>query len=500
MKNRVSAQVEDKTLKQQFISGAIITFISRYTFIIVNLLISAILARLLDPNEFGVVAIVLVFTTFFQMLSQMGLGAAIIQHKTLSDEDISNIFKFTGLLSLGIATVFFFFSYTIAYFYEDIVYVTIGKLLSISVLFNSLNIVPTAILTRDKRFKAMGIVTVLTNLVAGVVTILLALYGFSYYSIVVNSILLSILIFMSNFYLCKIRIKKSFNLKVLRSIAGYSAFEYMHNFVNYFSRNIDNILIGKFLGTAQLGYYDRAYRLMLYPIMNLTHVITPVLHPLLADYQDNKNKIYSAYKRLSKFLAMLGVPIAIVLFFNAREVILIMYGSKWLYIVPTFKILAVSIIIQIVTGSGGAIFRAAGRTDMLFMVSLIGGVLMVSGISFGVFIGGKLEYVALGILVAMCVNFIQLYYILIERVLENKLLDFYMNFKIPFFTSLVLVLVNLTLSNIMYIEQFILNLIVRIVIDLIVWFACIFIFKESEFMGINKIINKLFRKKNISII
>ncbi|QAR34187.1 lipopolysaccharide biosynthesis protein [Geovibrio thiophilus] len=483
--------MENKTLKQQFISGALITFVSRYMFIAVNLIISAILARILDPDEFGVVAIVAVFTTFFQMLSQMGLGAAVIQHKTLSDKDISDIFKFTTLLSFGLATAFFFFSYAIAYFYENDVYVLIGKLLSISVLFNSMNIVPTAILTRDKRFKAMGITTILMNLIAGIATIILALHGFSYFSIVINSILLSVLMFSSYFFLCKIKIKKAFSLHVLRQIAGYSAFEYLHNFVNYFSRNIDNILIGKFLGATQLGYYDRAYRLMMYPVMNLTHVLTPVLHPLLADYQDNKDKIYSVYKRLVKFLAMLGVPIVVILFFYAKEIIFIMYGDKWLYIIPTFRILSLSIIIQIITGSGGAIFRAAGRTDVLFLVSLISGVLMVSGISLGVFVGGRLEYVAVGILVAMCINFIQLYYLLIVKVLGNSLIDFYMNLKTPFLIGMILIGVNIAILNLQKIESLILNFFISAVINFAVWLACIFIFKESKFMGINKIISKL---------
>jgi len=225
-------------------------------------------------------------------------------------------------------------------------------------------------------------------------------------------------------------------------------------------------------------------------VQNLTHVITPVLHPLLSDFQDNKNKIYSVYKKITKFLAMLGVPICVVLYFYANEIILVIYGSQWLPIVPTFKILAMTILIQIILSSTGSIFQAAGRTDMLFLSGLLSALFMVIGISIGVYLG-ELEFVAIGILLAMSINFILAYYLLIDRVLEQRLLDFFLNFKIPLYISFILIVSNILLLNYLSFDFFLYKLFIGLIINFIVWLSCIFLFKENEFMKINSMARRL---------
>lgn len=482
--------MKEYNLKHQFISGVSITFITKYFNIFVNILISAILARILTPHEFGIVAVVMVFTTFFQLLSQLGIGPAIIQNKQLNDDDISSIFKFLIFVSLLIATAFFFFSYIIAGFYDNQVYIGIGQLLSISVFVNTLNSVPLALLSKEKKFKAIGIINVLASLLGGTLAIILALKGFSYYSIVFKSIAVASMIFVLSFLTSDLKIRRGFNMEGIHLIKSYSSYQFMFNFINYFSRNLDNILIGKFIGPASLGYYDRAYRLMMYPVQNLTHVITPVIHPLLSEYQDNKPRIYVVYKKLTKYLMMLGIPVSILLFFYAKEFILIFYGDQWLSIVPTFKILSISIFIQIVLASSGSIFQAAGKTNLLFLSGLLSALTMVTGISTGVIVG-KLEYVATGILIAMLVNFFQGYYILINLVLKESLKDFMLNLKIPCYIGIILIALNIGMQNFINISYFVFNFIFSFTVNLLAWVLCIYIFKENEFMQLDIIIKKI---------
>src|SRR5699024_11938811 len=152
-----------------------------------------------------------------------------------------------------------------------------------------------------------------------------------------------------------------------------------------FSRNIYTILIGNFIGSGALGFYDRAYKLMLYPVQNLTHVITPVLHPVLSDYQNRTEVIYQAYEKLIKILSFLGVPISVFLFFAADEIIIILYGNQWVGSIPTFKILSISIMIQIVISSSGSIFQSTRRTELLFISGVLSTIFTIAGISAGVF-------------------------------------------------------------------------------------------------------------------
>ena len=288
-------------IKSELKKGVGINFIVKYTELFSNIFISAILARLLSPQEFGVVAIVMVFITFFNLLSDLGVGPAVIQDKTLDEKDISNLFIFTGIIGIASGIGFYFFSYFISYFYQNSEYINIGKLLSLSVfLYSKYN--SFSFKSEKEKFKLVGIINILTTLISGAVAIYLAYKGFSYYSIVYRTIFNSFFIFLFNLIYSKIKIYFSFDFSSVKKIFSFSSFQFLFNFVNYFSRNLDSILIGKFMGDTALGLYDRAYKLMLYPVQNLTHVITPVLHPILSEYQNDKDLIYNSYKKVVKIL------------------------------------------------------------------------------------------------------------------------------------------------------------------------------------------------------
>ena len=137
----------------------------------------------------------------------------------------------------------------------------------------------------------------------------------------------------------------------MRKIASYSGFQFLFNLLNYFSRNLDNLLAGRFIGSTQLGYYNKSYTLMQYPVSNLAGVITPVLHPILSDYQDNKDILYQKYMSILKLLMAVGVWAEAICIFAAPEIINIMYGSNWSNSIICFKLLAISIATQMMNSS-----------------------------------------------------------------------------------------------------------------------------------------------------
>jgi PST family polysaccharide transporter len=150
-------------------------------------------------------------------------------------------------------------------------------------------------------------------------------------------------------------------ITAIQKIFSYSLYQFLFNLINYFSRNLDKLLIGKYLGMNALGYYEKSYRLMMLPIQNITYVITPVMHPVLSDFQNDHNYLASSYEKIVRILAFIGFPLSIFLFFTAKELTLILFGSQWLPSVPIFQILALSAGIQIILSSSGSIFQAANR-------------------------------------------------------------------------------------------------------------------------------------------
>lgn len=424
------------SLKKAFSVGILYTSITKYTGVIVSIIIGAILARLLSPEEFGVVALIAVFTTFFNILTDAGIGPAIVQNKTLDNEDIQTIFLLSFLVGFFLGLLFFLSAPLIASLYENLSLIPLVRLMSITVFFSALKIVPHALLLKKLRFKQIGMVTVSIQLLSGTCAIFFAFRGFSYLALVYKSIFDGIFTFILFYWLSPVNFKFKLKISSIKKIIRFSVFQFLFNFINYFSRNLDNLLIGKFLSPASLGFYDKSYQLMMMPVSNLTHVITPVLHPVLADFHYDKNRISNAYSKVVLLLATIGFPLSVFLYFSASEIILLLYGEQWLQSIPVFKILALTVGIQMILSSSGSIFQAINRTDLLFYSGCLSAIFMVSGICYGIFIGQSLEAVGYGLIGAFLINFFQGFYFLIKIGLKNSLFGFFRVFFYPIITSI----------------------------------------------------------------
>lgn len=449
--------------------GILINFVAKYSNVFIQLILTSILARLLTPEEYGVIAVVLIFITFFNMLGDMGIGPAIIQYKNLKKDDMSSIFIFTFLSSIALSIVFFGFSYLIAYFYNNSIYINIGHLLCFCIMLNLLNIVPRNILLKYKRFKIVALSSLYSNVLAGILTIILAYLGFSYYALVFNSIMQSLINFLICFRCSRIKVNfKKFSMEPIKEIRSFSIYQFLFNMINYFSRNLDNLLIGKYMGMNALGYYDKSYKLMLYPVQNLTFVITPVLQPVLSEFQHRKDIILLHYKKIARILALMGAFITVFCFFSAREIILIMYGERWIGSINSFRILSISIVIQMVLSSSGSIFQATGNTKRLFQTGVISACTMILFIIVGLRLG-KIEYLVGLLVLGFLLNFIQGYYILIKRVFQQS----YFSFLKEFISSLLIMAIMAAFYILIYrvIKINIPNTFISIAVKLIIGIA-----------------------------
>ena len=397
-------------IKGQLFSGVFYTALAKYSGVIISLVVAGVLARLLSPDDFGVVAIASVIIAFFNLFTDMGVSPAIVQHKSLTKEELSDIFSFTVWTGIGISVLFFAASWLIADYYGSEILRTLCQLLSVNLLFASATIVPGALFYRNKEFKFIAIRSFVIQLSGGAAAVTAALCGAGLYALIINPILSSVLIFAISYQRYPQRLRFTLGLTPLRKIFSYSAYQFLFNVINYFSRNLDKLLIGKYMGMSPLGYYEKSYRLMMLPLQNITQVITPVMHPIFSDFQNDKRKLAGSYERIVRFLAFIGLPLSVLLFFTAEEVTLIIFGDQWLPSVPVFRILALSVGIQIILSSSGSIFQAAGDTRSLFVCGVFSSTLNVAGILLGIFHFGTLTAVAACIVVTFTINFAQCYW------------------------------------------------------------------------------------------
>jgi PST family polysaccharide transporter len=424
--------------------AALINAGGKYSKIFLSLVVNAILARILSAEDYGIVAVITVFSTFFTTFSDMGFGPAIIQNKELTKKDIDNIYSFTVYISLVLMVIFLVCSFPVAAFYGDKVYISLGWLLSVSLLFNALNMVPNGILNRNKKFISIAIRTVVVYAASAIITIVLAIFGFRYYALAIQAILTAFFTFVWNFATTRPHFIFKIEMNSIKKVLNYSGYQFAFNLVNYFSRNLDNLLTGKFMGSAELGYYNKAYTLMLYPVNNLTGVISPVLHPILSDYQKQIDVIYKKYMKIVRLLACIGLYVSPVCFLAANELITILYGSNWENSVVCFQLLAIAIVPQMINSSAGSIFQAIGNTKLLFVNSCINTGITIIAISIGVFYGKNIQTLSVCVAIAYLSHFITAFIMLIKMGFKYKISTF-LRELLPEFFILIFMLIAVRL-------------------------------------------------------
>lgn len=442
---------------QQFKSGIIYTAMGKYSIVLVQLIVNAFISRILTPGEVGIVAAVNIFLVFFQLLADFGIGPAMIQNKDLKQDEINSIFAFSLYIAFGLGVLFFFLGYPMSLFYGNEVFIPVSRILAIAVFFYGILVVPQSLLLREKNFKMVNLTTIAGALTSGVVSISLALLGFSYYAMIIGNATKAFILFLVFYLNTDTKLTLKFNWAPLKKIYAFSRNQFLFNFINYFSRNLDNLLIGRYFSSTALAYYDQAYKVSLYPNQTLTSVVTSVIHPILSDYEDEKDRIMRVYLRISNLLATLGMPLSIFLFFAAEEVILVLFGMQWGGSVMTFQILALSVWLQMILSSTGGIFQSGNRTDLLLLSGVLSTIFNISGIVTGVLLG-QIETVAAFLVLAFSLNFIQANYLLMKKLFNDRLSTF---FKVLIKPSL---LALIQLGGFMLLPELPYNLFINLVI------------------------------------
>ena len=395
-------------------AAALFQFGSKYISMGAQVVITMVLARLIAPEDFGLVAIVSVFTGLFALLSDMGVGVAIVQYRDLTEEDYGALFGFSALLAVGLAAAYCAASPLVATFYGDARLIPLCCAASPQLLFSTLNMVPSGLMLKERRFDAIGIRLISATVVSGAVAIGLAFAGVGCFALVVQSGLSAFIVLAWNLAARGVS-RVSFRFKVpLKRIFSYSAYQFGFSLINYFSRNLDNMLIGRFMGSAQLGYYDKAYKLTGYPLSAFSSVIGSIIQPYMAEHQDEPDAIFNCFMKVEKLLSLVGAGVAVVFMCASSEIIQVCFGPGWESAIPVFAVLGVSVYFQMMGNPSGAFFQSLGRTDYMFRVGLVNTCITIVGLCVGL-IGGSILTVAYGIAAAYCLHMFSIAYFLIHR-------------------------------------------------------------------------------------
>ena len=456
--------------------ATLLNAIAKYTTVVLQLIYTAILSRLLTPEDYGVVAIILVFIVFFQLFADMGLGTGVVQNKELTKKETNDIFSYTIYIGITLLALFSVFSILLSKIYNNKIYIPLGIELAVSLMFNAFNMIPNAILLKEKRFMSIAIRTVIISIGSFGLTILFAIKGFGVYALAANSVLTAIGLFIWNEFAVRLKFTFVPKKKSIKKIWGYSAFQFGALTLNYFNRNLDNLLIGKFFSASDLGQYNKAYTLMQYPITYLPGVITPVMHPILSEHQHDKQYIFDVYKKLLKILSLCGCFCSAFFWYAGYEIILIAFGDQWIDAILPFRILGLSVWAQILTNTMAPVYQSVGNTKLMFKGTIVTTMILICSI-LGGFLGGSIVSVAIAIAIGYLLNFFVSFGIVVKGCFMKSFFYFLKNFKADFLIFSGLMCTNFfVVSN----NSIWISFVIKFVIFLFVYLVLLIITKQYK--------------------
>lgn len=361
---------ENIKLKKQAVSGVIWTFLQQFSIQLINFVVQIILARLLMPEAFGLIAMLSVFISLGQMLMDSGMTSSLIRTKTPDQLDYSTVFVTNLVVSIAVYALVYFSAPLIGKFYNQEILIAILRVYAISFVIRSFVAVHVAKLTKEMNFKLQMKLQVPSTIIGAVVGVCLAYLGYGVWSLVWLNLTQTIVFTLQNWMFIKWKPSFIFNKR---------RFQYHFNF-GYkmtFSGVLDtvyndayNIVIGKMFSPATVGFYSQAENLRLFPVKQLSTVMNKVTYPLFSSLK-NDDQLKSAYRLSMRLILFAVVPLMLLLIVIAEDLFLLLLGDKWLPSVPYFQILAIASIFRPIGVYNLNILKVKGKSDMFLKLEII---------------------------------------------------------------------------------------------------------------------------------
>jgi len=469
------------SLKKKTFWGGIWNSLSSVSLTGLNFIITAILARLLSPNAFGVMGMIQTTIALINMMNQFGLSPAIIQGENLNQRRLSSLFWFNMLVGITLTGVVFFSADLVALFFNQNSLAPLLRLISIVFTVVSFSFIQQSLLRKEMKFKELFNINIISTISYGIITIILAVNGFGVKSLVLGyiskNIVTTILIILFNRWVPSFR----FDFKEIKDLLNFGVYVFGSSILNYFNRNLDYLLIGRFLGSEALGYYTLAYKMMLIPVQKIGGVISNTFLPAFSQIKHNQKSIKKYYLKVLQLISLLTFPMMGGLFIVAPEFILSVYGENWIPVIILIQIFSITGALQSLGTTVGTVQLSQGRSDISFKWNLFAvsnfAIVMIIGMNWGI-IG-----VAVGVAIFSFYTFWISFYIT-GSLINMSLLDLVKYIKKSvLYTLFMMIIVYLTKTYLVTpnIEQMPIQLAINIITGIVAYAAIFLVVDGKEY-------------------
>ena len=332
----------DKGLETKVASGIAWSFLEKILTMVIQMVVSIIVARELMPEDFGVMAIMTFFTSVALAIVDSGFSQALIRKESPSDSDYRTVLYFNLAMSVVLYGVLVTVAYPVAMLYDAPVIWTIAPVLFLVLPINALCVVQTVMFTREFRFALLSKVVFVASLVSGVVAVVMAVMGWGIWALVAQRLLMMGIKALAFWSIRRWRSDAPLSLASLRAMAPFSLRLLATDLIASVYNNVAQLFIGKIHNTSMLGYYSQAQKLKDLPVISTVQAVQGVTFPALSQIKDDNTKFSAGYLRISEMLAFVVFPLMLGMVAVAEDMFLLLLGDKWMSTVPYFEILALS--------------------------------------------------------------------------------------------------------------------------------------------------------------
>ena len=371
-------------IKSKSIRGGIFAFSAEGASLVLNMAVTLVLARILVPADFGLLGMVFAITALADRFKDLGLSAAIIQKAEINHSQASNVFWINAILGIGIFLIVMLMSGPIATFYHEPRVRNIAIVVSSTFIFSGLAAQYQALLRRRLQFGALAVIGVGSQVLSGALAIVLAIRGYGYWALVWKEVSRNVLVAAATWALCPwvpaLPDRKTDVMPLIRFGRDVTLF----NLITFLARGVDQILLGRFAGAAQLGVYRQAFQLISVPTTQLTYPVENVAEPTLSMLRKDVAKYRRAFRKAVTGLSLTTMPLAGFVFVHSREIIIVMLGTRWLAANDVLRILAVAAFVRPVIRAMGVVMVTCGKTARYATLGLLDSVVLAACVAIGV--------------------------------------------------------------------------------------------------------------------
>jgi O-antigen/teichoic acid export membrane protein len=353
----------------------------------ITFVVGLILARVLGPEEYGLVGIIMIFITIFNGIVDSGLSNALIRKTDSTEVDYSTTFIANLVVSAVLYTLLFLGAPLVASFFRQPALVSLMRVMGVLIFIQALMLIQQTVLTKELDFKTQAKCSIISSIISGVVGVGMAFTGFGVWSIVGQQISKSLSYTVAIWIYRNWWPRMVFSWKSFRELWDFGWKILVSGLISNLWSQMSKVVIGRVYSSESLGYYEKAREYVAMVSQNLTMVVQSVSYPALSQLQDEKERLKQGYRKVIKVTMLVTFVLVIGLAACAKQFILVLIGEKWLMSVPMMQIICFSYMLFPLHAINLNILQVQGRSDLFLKLEIIKKIIAVIPILIGVFCG-----------------------------------------------------------------------------------------------------------------